>query len=168
MLNKRIAHHASARPIYDMDEETTVITTKREQRREAIRRTLAHRAGAAPDARAVAAAITDTWSRVAALLTPMIGARGVDAIFRRSLYLTSKTFPWLAVGEEHGDDAALLANLTARLAGRDPDGAAEAGCTLLLNFLELLTTLIGESLTERLVSPVWASPSPASEQENES
>lgn len=140
-------------------------TTNRELWREAIRITLAHRAGDTPDASAIAEATASTWHQVAALLTPVIGERGVDVIFTRALSLTSKAFPWLAIGEEHGDSAALLVGLKVQLAGRDTATAAEAGCTLMVTFIELLTTLIGKSLTERLVSSVWASPLPPSEQE---
>jgi hypothetical protein len=146
----------------------TATTTNRELWREAIRITLAHRAGSAADASAIAEATASTWRQVAALLTPVIGAQGVDVIFRRALSLTSKAFPCLAFGEEHGDSAALLVSLKVHLASRDTATAAEAGCTLMVTFIELLTTLIGESLIERLVSPVWASPLPPSEQETES
>lgn len=136
-------------------------TTNRELWQEAIRITLAHRAGDDPDASAVAEATASTWRQVADLLTPVIGARGVDVIFRRALSLTSKAFPWLKFSEEHGDSAELLVSLKVQLASRDTATAAEAGCTLMVTFIELLTTLIGESLTERMVSPVWASPLPA-------
>lgn len=149
-----------------MDHTATAITSNGKPWREAIRTTLAHRAGGDPAASVVAEAITSTAHQVADLLTPVIGARGVAVIFRRSLYLTSKAFPWLTLGEEpQGSFADLLASLEARLAGRAADDAAEAGYTLLATFIELLTTLIGESLTELLLNPVWASPSPSSEQE---
>jgi len=48
------------------------------------------------------------------------------------------------------------------LAAQQTAAAAEAAGALLLTFAELLATLIGESLTERLLAPVWAR---ASEQE---
>ncbi len=143
-------------------------TTNRQLWREAIQKTLAHRAGDAPDASTVVEATASTWRQVAALLTPVIGERGVDVIFKRALSLMSKAFPWLDFGEENGDSAALLESLRLQLAGRDTATAAEAGCTLIVTFIEILTTLIGESLTERLVSPVWPSPLPPSEQETES
>jgi hypothetical protein len=141
------------------------VTTDRGLWREAIRITLAHRAGDAPDASAIAEATISTWSQVSVLLIPVIGMQGVDAIFRRSLYISRISFSWLVFGEEQKESAALLVTLKARLAGRDADDAAEAGYTLLLNFIELLITLIGESLTERMLSPVWAFPASASEQE---
>ena len=101
-------------------------------------------------------------------LAPVIGARGVDALFSRSLHVTSKTFPWLAMAGNDGNSAALLASLKVRLAGQETAAAAEASDALLVNFTELLATLIGESLTERLLAPVWLPPSPESEQETAS
>lgn len=136
--------------------------------REAIRMTLAHRAGDAPDASAIANATLDAWQEVAARLAPVIGARGVDVLFGRALYLTSATFPWLAMTGEYGDGAARLASFRARLETHEAAVAAEAGYVLLATFTELLATLIGTSLTERLLSPVWAPAPPASEQETAS
>jgi hypothetical protein len=162
-----IAVHAMLLQNKDMGNTTTATSTKAELWRETIRNTLALQAGDAPDASAVAEATTNAWRQVTVLLTPVIGARGVDVIFRRSLYLTSKSFPWLAFGEEHGGSAVLLVNLKARMSNRDAEIAIEASCALVATFIELLTTLIGESLTERLVRPVWAFPSPPSEPETE-
>jgi hypothetical protein len=142
--------------------------TTRELWRETIRNTLAQRAGDAPDAISVAEASTNAWRQVIARLTPVIGARGVDVIFRRSLYLASKAFPWLAFGEEHEGNAVLLTSLKAGLASGDTDSAIETSCTLAVIFIEVLTTLLGESLTVRLVRPVWALPSPPPEPESES
>jgi len=135
--------------------------------REKIRITLEHHAGGAADASVVAEAVTSTWTQMADLLTPVIGTRGVNVILRRSLHLMRIECPWLLTSEEHGDSAALLACLKARLAGRNPGDALRAGHGLLINFTELLATLIGESLTERLLGPVWASPDPFSENEVE-
>ena len=136
--------------------------------RETIRKSLANSAGSDPDANAVAEAALGTWHQVAAQLMPVIGAGGVDVLFNRSLHLTCTAFPWLAISGDHRDSVVLLASLKERLAGREPDVAAEACYTLLVTFVELLMSLIGESLTERLLGEVWEPPLPTSEQENES
>ena len=148
-----------------MDTTATVISASQKRRREAIQITLAHRAGGTLDACAVAEAFISTWRQVDGLLAPVIGTQGVDVIFRRALYLTSKTFPWLASGEEYRDGAVLLASLKARLESRCADDIAEAVYLLLVCFTELLTTLIGESLTELVLAPIWDFPSASSEQE---
>jgi hypothetical protein len=51
------------------------------------------------------------------------------------------------------------------LAARQGASAAEAAQALLFNFTEMLSRLVGESLTERLLAPVWAHPPLLSEQE---
>lgn len=130
----------------------------------AIRRTLAHRAGDAPDSRAIAEAALDTWRGIADRLEPLIGRLGVDALFNRALHITCKTFPWLAVADTDGNAATQLAGLKAHLACGEPAAAAEAGSVLLITFTGLLADLIGESLTWRLLEAVWSPPSPDSEE----
>ena len=130
---------------------------------EAILRTLVQGAGEVPDAKTVADAMLKTWHRMAMRLTPVIGTRGVEALFSRALHITSKDFPWLAVTVNDGNGAAILANLKVHLVAREADVALNASYTLLMTFTELLTTLIGESLTSRLLDPVWASSSAESE-----
>jgi hypothetical protein len=132
-----------------------------------IRRVLKFRAGTAPDAGMVAEATLNIWRQMAALLAPIIGTRGVEVLFKRSLQLTSRTFPCLAIIGDHGDNAVLLANIKENLAAGATNDAMKAGHALLVTFTELLSTLIGDSLTNRLLSPVWAFSSPISEQETE-
>lgn len=134
--------------------------------REMIRRTLAHHAGTTPSPDTVAEATFIIWNLVAIRLTPVIGTKGVDILFRRSLHLTAFTFPWLAMAVEYEDTPALLSSAKARLASRETSDSTEAGCALLITFTELLKTLIGESLTGRLLGTIWVSPSSTTEQEN--
>jgi hypothetical protein len=122
--------------------------------REAIRRTLASRAGAVPDGRAISEATLSTWRDVSAQLAPMIGAHGVDVLFDRSVQLTRARFPWLIM--EEGNAAEALARLGARVAAQEPAVAEEGSYALFVTFTELLATLIGESLTEQLLGSVWA------------
>lgn len=130
-------------------------------RREAIRIMLMQRTGSASDTNAIAQATVDIWHQMAAQLAPVIGARGVEVIFSRALHQISSAFPWLAIAGDQGDIAARLATLKAHFAGQDTATAAHGSSALLWTVTELLATLIGESLTERLLDPVWA-PSPAS------
>lgn len=134
--------------------------------REMIRKTLAHYAGTAPDPDTVAEATFIIWNLVAVRLTPVIGSKGVDILFRRSLHLTTFSFPWLAMAEEYEDTPSLLSRVKACLASRETSVSTEAGCALLITFTELLKTLIGESLTGRLLGTIWVSPSSTAEQEN--
>lgn len=140
-------------------------TTARNKCREAIRRLLAHHAGVAPDAGRVAEATLGIWQQVADRLAPVIGVRGVAILFSRALHLTRTDFPWLVLDGGHVENAAQLASLKTRLAERDPDDASAASYALLVNVIEILATLLGESLTERLLEPVWMSTPPPAEKE---
>ncbi|MBE0504374.1 MAG: hypothetical protein IBX46_09625 [Desulfuromonadales bacterium] len=132
--------------------------TESELRREAIRRTLTHHAGKKADAKAMADATLYTLSLISTRLTPVIGVRGVDVLFRRALHLTQRALPELLIfGGEEKESAALLTRIKSSLAECKPAVAAEASYTLLVTFTELLTPLIGESLVARLFDPVWVS-----------
>lgn len=133
--------------------------------REAIRTTLAHRDEGAPHEGTIARTTVHTLRQVAARLAPVIGAGGVDALLKRSQKLTSATFPWLAMAAPDGNGTALVTSLEARLVDHETDTAAEAGYALLVTFIELLASLIGEPLTERLLHTVWAPASTASVEE---
>jgi hypothetical protein len=138
-------------------------TTDRELLREAIRRTLVNRSGSPANASAVAGATSSTWLQVSARLAPVIGERGVDVLFTRALHLTTTTYPWLEMtGERNGSP---LATFRTRLETQDASAAAQASQAVLVTFAELLATLIGASLSERLLSPIWATPAPTAGQE---
>ena len=132
-----------------------------------IQKKLGNRCADTPDSLCIAEATLDTWHQMATLLAPVIGSKGVDVLFSRSLHLTRAVFPWLPIAGDH-DSLALLADLKNHLVDQEARVAAEASCTLLVNFSELLATLIGEALTDRLLAPVWKAPLVVSEQEYES
>lgn len=143
-------------------------TTDRDRLRKAIRRMLTDSTRGAPAADSIAEATVSTCRRISARLAPVIGAQGVGVLFSRSLHLTMTAFPWLAAAGEHRDSAALFESLKTSLAGSETAAAADASAALLVTFVTLLATLIGASLTERLLGPVWASPPPSPEGETES
>lgn len=107
------------------------------------------------DAAQAADAMVATCQKIDAALIPIIGHRGVAALYGRSLHLVAATHPWLAAahaGVEAPMDLAVLKSVLARQSGA---GAAAGGRALVRTFLDLLATLIGRSLTERLLLSVW-------------
>lgn len=104
----------------------------------------------------VAALVASTFQSVAQALAPIVGQRGMSALYRRSLHLSRSAHPWLPAGSQDSESDMDVAALTLALAARSSAEAAAAGIQLLEGFRALLTTLIGESLTERLLRPVWA------------
>ena len=140
-------------------------TRNKELGPEALHRVMEHQSEGTPDAGAVANATIQTLRQVNVILTPVIGEVGVNVLFKRSLHLTNRTFPWLTTAENHEDTGDFLASLGARLAGRDTNEAVEVSSALLAGFTELLATLIGDSLVETLLGSNDAPLAPSSRQE---
>lgn len=127
--------------------------------RQAARRiaaSLAGGTGTPVGAALVADRAAQAWAAVSAALTPVIGQRGVAALYRRSLHLCRPAHPCLAE-VVWGEDALLdLGPLKAVLAALSADASAAVAADLLQTLHELLVSLIGPSLTERLLGAVWA------------
>jgi hypothetical protein len=95
-----------------------------------------------------------TWHDIWIALTPVVGAAGVAALFQRSLFLRAVEYRWLANVSEpslHGEFDTLRAELLQQTVAE----AAAANDALLQTLVQVLGTLIGASLTTRLLQPVW-------------
>lgn len=100
------------------------------------------------------------WGGVGVALSPIIGQTGFAALFKRSVYLTRNTHPCLSVVNEGASPTTgELAVLQVVLAQQDNVEAVAVNAALLQNFHELLISLIGASLSERLLRTVWDTPS---------
>ncbi len=107
------------------------------------------------DAEHVANAARSIWRDVDAALSPIIGQRGVAALYRRSLDLVRADHPCLVAVYDAAFERDEFLALQAVLARQESSDAAGANDALLQTFCDLLTTLIGASLTERLLQTVW-------------
>ena len=120
---------------------------------------LAHRVADDALAAQIAAAVFAIWAEVDDALSPVIGVQGVVALYRRTVHLAAAQHPWLA-GRDEGvltdTDPAVLKSV---LAQRSSAEAAAGGNAFLHTFHELLASLIGPSLTARLLRSVWEPPS---------
>ena len=119
---------------------------------------LAYRIGDDSSAAEIAAACGALWLELEAVLSPIIGPLGVYALGQRSLHLASAEHAWLAARQPGGPARLESALIVSLLAQRCSDDAAAAGNTFLLTFRELLSSLIGASLTERLLRTLWGPP----------
>jgi len=128
-------------------------TLSEESRR--IVASLAHRVGPNADIEKVAQAIVSTLQDMGAALTAIIGQQGVAALYRRSLHLSTSTHPRLAGTYDSVQSSMDLTALSSVLAEQSEADALFFGEVLLTTYYELLTTLIGPSLTARLLSGVW-------------
>jgi hypothetical protein len=101
-----------------------------------------------PDA--IADGSIDLWRRLCTELSAIIGDRGFQTLYARSIHLLRPQYPWL----EEGNDPAFeqlrncLEQQEAALAG--------AASTALLNlFTDTLIVLIGEPLTTAILHAAW-------------
>ena len=106
----------------------------------------------------VADAAVTAWRELDAALSPIIGQRGVAALYQRSLYLTRGDYPWLAGVHQATVRAGEFAPLHTVLSQQTSATAAGACSALLATFRDLLTRLIGASLTEGLLPPIPPAP----------
>ena len=122
-----------------------------------------------PSAGHIAQAVITAWHAIDDALTPVIGARGLVALYLRTLHLTAAN-PGLATADGRDKLALNLANTPAQLqaliARQSPADAAAIGNIFLQVFHRLLSSLVGPSLTDRLLRAVWPlSPSSISPQD---
>lgn len=116
---------------------------------------LAGLAAQTSSAERIAETVAATLWGIHQALVPIVGERGVAALYKRSLHLAKTRFVWLPDPQTSAPEAMDVGPLTTSLATQGAAEAAVAGARLLQDFHELLVTLIGPSLTERLLRPVW-------------
>ena len=106
----------------------------------------------------IADTVVATWKKIDAALSPIIGHGSVAVLYMRSLHLIDPAHPWLGDMHQGVQTTIDQAALKAILAQQDSETAAAAGGALLQTFYELLASLVGPSLTERLLRSVWENP----------
>ena len=125
------------------------------QRGRQIAAALAERVGGDATATAVADAVTATLLEIEAAIAPFVGTRGLAALFKRSLFLTVGGCPGLLGESAHLPEVVDPAALRLLLSRQDAATAIAGGGLFLQTFQELLASLIGMSLTERLLRAAW-------------
>jgi hypothetical protein len=96
------------------------------------------------------------WTAIDGALSPVIGARGNGALYKRSLHLARAQHPWLAAAYEGAVQPGDYSALRAALAQQTAADATRAQEALLRIFNDLLADLIGRSLTGRLLQAAWS------------
>lgn len=118
--------------------------------------TLAYKVGNDADAVQIAEAIVSTWQEINTTLIPILGERGVAALYQRSLYLTASAHSWLTETYTGIQTPMNLDALKKVIAQQTSANAIAGGAAVLQTFYGLLASLVGPLLTERLLRSVWA------------
>ncbi len=106
----------------------------------------------------IASCVVALCAEIGAALTPIIGPRGVAALYKRSVFLSAQAHPALLGLQEKVNAEMDLSPLMAALATLDEAEATLVGGALLIAFYELISSLVGPSLTERLLRSLWDRP----------
>lgn len=91
------------------------------------------------------------WRRIDDALAPIIGPRGMAALYRRVLAQATVQHPWLAAAQPTAPPADPYEALQRTLASRPDAQAAAASARLRDGFRDLLAHLIGSALCGRLL-----------------
>jgi hypothetical protein len=122
------------------------------------RRQLIH-AMLAPPAGATATGIAEhnllPWRALTSHLSPLIGDSGLGALYGRTARLLAAQYGWLTTGPSSTSLEGLFQILEEDLRRAEPALAAEVNAALLLTLTGLLSELIGEALTTRLLDAAW-------------
>jgi len=119
---------------------------------------LVGRLSSGESAQKVADTVVDLWLQIDQALHPIIGRRGVTALFNRSMKVTGTRHPWLMEGHQHLLATIDVETLRATFAKQAGAEAAAGGSALFHTFHELLASLVGAALTNQLLGSVWARP----------
>jgi len=119
-----------------------------------IQSSLSKRTAAGWDTVSIATKVVSIWRDIDAALAPIIGHRGVAALFGRCLHLTRADHAWWTTAHEGTADQIDFAAFQSALSQQTTVNVLAFSAALLQIFVEQLTNLIGVSLTERLLRPV--------------
>jgi hypothetical protein len=95
------------------------------------------------------------WERLAAHLTPLIGEAGFGALYGRALRLAAPRFGWLTVTPAPRTIDAVLRTLREDFLSVESSDATQANQVLLERMTGLLSALIGDLLTMRVLEAAW-------------
>ena len=116
---------------------------------------LSHLFQQASDTVAIAGELVRIIADIEAVMAPILGVRGVSALYQRCVHLTRAHHRWLGDAAEVAQSSIDLPALASAFTSQSPAEATAAAHALLHSFHDLLASLIGHALSARLLDPVW-------------
>lgn len=110
-------------------------------------------------AKQIADEVVLKWRELDGILSPIIGRRGMAALYKRALYLVRTDYSWLASAHAGELSFGDFVSLQTALMKQTDEVALAASLALYDSFYHLLFGLIGQSLTERLLRSFQDPPS---------
>ena len=126
-----------------------MMATVHEQRQRMIEHALLREPGAVVDVS------IRLWQQLATALNQIVGERGVESMYARSLHQAQKQFVWLTLHAPKTLEPAMTM-LRRDLLAQPVSLAAAATTAMLMHFITTLILLIGELLTNSILLQVWS------------
>lgn len=125
------------------------MTASNVQRHQLIQRAMARSSGD------MANVAVNLWQPLTSQLISIVGEGGFNALYARSLHLVSRQYPWLSSGTPADSGNPEFKALKSSLEKQDAADAFQASLAFLTLFTDALSSLIGESLTTRILTSAW-------------
>lgn len=112
----------------------------------------------------IADAAVLVWEQMATQIILIVGECGFQSLYTRSIFLTQSAYPWLEddvtpcldnnIAPPAPPARQRFSGLKRSYEGKTPAQAGAANSLLLLNFTDVLTSIIGEALTINILRSV--------------
>jgi hypothetical protein len=99
--------------------------------------------------------VTTLWEPLATQVISIIGEGGFNSLQARTLFLSRNTYPWLEPNPQPLTADNRFADLKRRFKGQTPEQVSEVNGLLLITFTDILASLIGEPLINRILMLAW-------------
>lgn len=116
---------------------------------------LLHEAEGAESSAKFAAALETACQKLSSQISPLFGAGGFHAVMARAVYLAKEDFPVLKGVNVKVQPGICLEGLSEIVEGQDVARATSALAAVLVCFIDLMCSLIGEELTLRQFARAW-------------
>jgi hypothetical protein len=108
----------------------------------------------------VADAAIILWEQLAIQVVSIVGEDGFNALYVRSIFLSRSTFPGLPAIPLPPQKGHRFAELKISFEGQSPVQVREANSLLLITLTDILASLIGEQLINRILRLAWGAEIP--------
>jgi hypothetical protein len=108
----------------------------------------------------VADAAIILWAQLATQIIAIVGEDGFNALYMRSIFLSRSTFPGLPAIPLPPQTDHRFAELKLSFEGQSSVQVREANSLLLITLTDILASLIGEQLINRILSLAWGAEIP--------
>ncbi len=95
------------------------------------------------------------WELMAAKIISIIGEKGFQSLYVRSVFLSVRKFPWLAQYNPKSEINNQFSELKTYFEMQISEQIKEANTQLLLTLTDILASLIGEPLTTNILCMAW-------------